>query len=163
MQSRYPDLLTAARQHIADTLCRQDTPPFLRQPELRCIRPLLRVTKPQIPAHCLSSLQAERHDTNAGAFAHNKIFRSSIDTSVFIKPAISARRQPVSTNNRMIAVSRRGTKSFPSQVARSARSWSSVRTGTGVSGTCGGRMRFIGEWLISSSRTIQPKNCWRAR
>ncbi len=63
----------------------------------------------------------------------------------------------------MIAVSRRSSKLFPLQAARSARRSSPDSTGTGSTGTVGRFIRSIGERSISPSSTRNLKNCWRAR
>jgi hypothetical protein len=60
---------------------------------------------------------------------------------LFINPAISARRMPVSQNSRMIAVSRRTVNDRPDASFSSALICSMETTGTGSSGTVGG-LRF---------------------
>ena len=57
------------------------------------------------------------------------------------------------SDRRLPAVSRRSSKSVPSQVASRARRFSGRSTSGGSSGTCGGRMLAIGDALISPSST----------
>ncbi len=63
----------------------------------------------------------------------------------------------------MMAVSRRASKVLAEQVARMALTWSSVNTGTGLSGTLGGRILSMGEWGISPSSSSHRKSCCRLR
>jgi hypothetical protein len=62
-----------------------------------------------------------------------------------------ARRAPVSSSSMIMAVSRRASKPLPAQAARSRRRPSSGITGTGWSGTIGGRILAIGLAESSSS------------
>jgi hypothetical protein len=58
---------------------------------------------------------------------------------------------PASASTMRRAVSRRASKSLPPQTANNARSWGSVSTGTGWSGTAGGFILAIGLGRSSSS------------
>jgi len=60
-------------------------------------------------------------------------------------------------------LSRREAKSRPSTDFSSRRRSSSDTTGTGFSGTTGGRILAIGLSVSSSSSTSQAKNCCNAR
>ena len=76
-----------------------------------------------------------------------------------VRPVISASRIPVSTNSRMIAVSRRSVKPDPLHAASSALSGSRDSTGTGSSGTFGACIPAIGSAGSSSSAVSHLVNC----
>jgi hypothetical protein len=63
----------------------------------------------------------------------------------------------------MMAASRRSTNEELLAEASSARNYASVSTGTGLSGTMGGRIRSIGERSISSSSSSHRISCCSAR
>ena len=63
----------------------------------------------------------------------------------------------------MRAASRRSLNRRPSQARRRALTASSRRSGTGSSGTRGGRMRAIGEVSVSPSSVSQSKKRFSAR
>jgi hypothetical protein len=68
-------------------------------------------------------------------------------------------RPPVSSSSRMMAALRRSTNGALFAEASSARSCASVTTGTGFSGTMGGRIRSIGDRSISSSSSHRISCC----
>ena len=63
----------------------------------------------------------------------------------------------------MRALSRRSTKPFPSRALRSALTSSSERNLGACSGTIGGRIRAIGDWVISPSSRRNLKKACRQR